>query len=85
LERAVKEGVHALVDVFAQLAHRALADARQPHRLHEVIDLARGHAADPGFLDHRDERALAGLAGFQEGREVGRAAAQLRDAQLQCS
>ena len=26
-ERAVEEGVHAVVDVLAQLAHRALADA----------------------------------------------------------
>ena len=60
-ERAVEERAHALVDVPAQLAHRALADARQPHRLHEIVDLAGGHAADPRFLDHRDQGALGGL------------------------
>ena len=75
-ERAVEEGVHALVDVAAQLADRALADARQPHRLHEVIDLACGHAADPGFLDHRDERTLGGLPRLQEGRDLSRGADQ---------
>jgi site-specific DNA recombinase len=82
-ERAVEEGVHALVDVAAQLAHRALANARQPHRLHEVVHLARRHAADPRFLDHRHQRPLGGLPRLQEGREVGRAAAQLGNAQLE--
>ena len=31
---------HPLVDILAQLAHRALADAAEPHGLHKVVDAA---------------------------------------------
>ena len=37
-QRAVQELADALVDVLAQLRHRALRDAVQPHRLHQLVD-----------------------------------------------
>jgi site-specific DNA recombinase len=80
---AVEEGVHPLVDVLAQLAHRALADPREPHRLHQLVHAPGRDAADPGLLDHGDQSALGGLPRFQEGREVGRPGPELGDAQLQ--
>ena len=61
-----------------------LRDAGKPHRLHQLLDPAGRDAADPGFLDHRDQRLLARPARLQERREV-RALAQLRDAQLERS
>src|SRR5829696_10425281 len=84
LKGPVKEGVHPLVDLLAQLRDLALRDAGQPHRLHEVVHLAGGNARDPCLLDHGDQRLLARLAGFQERREVG-TLAKLRDAQLKRS
>src|SRR5437879_10819029 len=74
--------MHALVDLFAQLGDLRLADPRQPHRLHQIVDPPGRHAADPGLLDHRDQRLLRALAGFEKGRKVA-ALPQLRDAQLQ--
>jgi len=50
--------------------------------LHQIVYPPGRHAADPGFLDHRDQRLLRGFAGFQKRREVA-ALPQLRDAQLQ--
>ena len=35
-KRALEEGVHALVDVLAELADRRLADARHAHGLHQT-------------------------------------------------
>ena len=55
---------------------------RQPHRLHQLVDPPRRHAADPGLLDHRDQRLLRDLPRLQERREVA-PLPQLRDAQLQ--
>src|SRR5215831_12469327 len=72
----------AFVDVFAQLGYLRLADAGQPHRLHQIVDPAGRHAADPGLLDHRDQRLLRALASFEKRREVT-ALPQLRDGQLQ--
>ena len=69
-QRAIQEGIHPVVDVLAQLAHRAFADAPQPHRLHQVVHPARRHAADPRLLDYRHQRLLRRFAGLQEGREV---------------
>src|SRR6202007_2706780 len=40
------------------------------------------HAADPGLLDHRDQRLLRALAGFEKRREIA-ALPQFRNAQLQ--
>ena len=54
----------------------------EAHRLHQLVDPAGRHAADPGLLDHRDQRLLGGLARLQERREV-RPLPQLRDAQLE--
>ena len=82
VQRPVEEGVDPLVDVFAQLGDLALRDAGEAHRLHQLVNPPRRHAADPGFLDHRDERLLGGLARLQEGREVG-TLAQFRDAQAE--
>src|SRR3954470_14901492 len=67
---ALEEGEHALVNVLAQLGDLALGDARQPHRLHEIVNSPRRDAGDPGLLDHGDKGPLGGLAGLQEGREV---------------
>src|SRR5438067_13597612 len=76
--------MHTLVDFLTEFGNLRLADPRQPHRLHQIIDPARRHAADPGLLDHRDQRLLRALAGFQKRREIA-AVPQLRDAQLQRS
>lgn len=78
-KRAVEEGIHAVVDVLAQFADRALADAGQPHRLHKVVDAPGRDAADPGLLDHRDQRLLRRLPRLKERREVA-ALPKLRDA-----
>jgi hypothetical protein len=82
LQRPVEEGVHALVDVLAQLRDRALADPGQAHRLDQLVHAPGGDAADPRLLDDGDERLLAHLPGLEEGREVA-ALAELGDAQLQ--
>ena len=55
---------------------------RQPHRLHQLVDPPRRDAADPGLLDHRDQRLLRDLPRLQERREVA-PLPQLRDAQLE--
>src|ERR1700720_915169 len=81
-ERPVEERMHALVDLLAKLGNLRLADPRQPHRLHQIIDPPSRHATDPGLLDHRDQRLLRALARFEKRREIA-ALPQLRDAQLQ--
>src|SRR5207248_11426209 len=67
-ERPVEEGIDPLVDVLAQLRDLALRDAEQAHRLHQLVDTAGRHAADPGLLDHHHQRLLGGLARLQEWR-----------------
>jgi hypothetical protein len=62
--------MHAFVDLPAQLGDLRLADPRQPHRLNQIVDTAGRHAANPGFLDHRDQRLLRTLAGFEKRREI---------------
>src|SRR5690348_2133335 len=76
------EGMHPLINLFAQLGDLRLADAGQSHRLHQIVDPPGRYAADPGLLDHRDQRLLRALARFQKRREVA-ALPQFRDAQLQ--
>jgi len=83
-KRPIQEGTHPLVDVLAQLGDRALADAAQPHGLHQVVHTPGGHAADPGLLDHRHQGFLRRLARLQERREVA-ALPQLGNAQLQAA
>src|SRR5262249_1695013 len=39
-DRAMEEGLHLLVDLFAQPADLALGDAAHPHRLDQVVDRA---------------------------------------------
>ena len=82
LQRAIEEGIDPLVDVLAELGNLALRDARQAHCLHQPVDAAGRHAADPGFLNDGHQCLLRGLARLEEGREVG-ALAQLGDAQAQ--
>src|SRR5207302_278834 len=82
VERPVEEGVDPLVDILAQLGDLAFRDAGQAHCLHELVDATGRHAADPGLLDHHDQRFLGGLARLQERREV-RALPQLGNAQAQ--
>src|SRR5207248_8509578 len=81
-EWPVEKRMHALVDFPAQLGNLGLADPRQPHRLHQIVDPTGRHAADPGLLDYRDQRLLRALAGFEKRREVA-ALPQFRNAQLQ--
>jgi hypothetical protein len=45
---AIEEGVHAIIGVAAELADRVLADAGQPHRLHQLVDAAGGDVAELG-------------------------------------
>jgi site-specific DNA recombinase len=71
LQRPLQEGVDALVDVLAQLGDRALGDARQPHRLNQLVDPPGRDAADPSLLDDGDQRLLAHLPRLEERREVG--------------
>jgi site-specific DNA recombinase len=82
LDWPIEKGIHALVDVLAELGNLALRDATEAHRLHQIVDPPGRHAADPGFLNDRHQRLLGGLARLQKGRKV-RALPQLRDAQAQ--
>ena len=69
-QRTVQELADPLVDVLAQLRHRALRDPAQPHGLHRIIDPSGGNTADPGLLDHRQQRLLRGLPRFEEARKA---------------
>src|SRR4051794_18411306 len=69
-ERAIEKRMHALVDLPTQLGNLRLADPGQPHRLHQIVAPPGRHAADPRLLDHRDQRLLRALAGFEKRREV---------------
>jgi hypothetical protein len=69
-ERPVEKGMHAFVDLLAQLGDLRFADPRQPHRLNQIVDTPGRHAADPGFLDHRDQCHFRALAGFEKRREI---------------
>jgi hypothetical protein len=66
----------------AELRHRALRDAAEPHRLNQFVDPARRDAANPRLLDHRHQRLLRGPPRLKEPREIG-ALPQLRHAQVQ--
>ena len=81
-QRTVQELADPLVDVLAQLRHRALRDPAQPHGLHQLVHAAGRDAADPRFLDHDHQRLLGGLAGLEEAREVA-ALPQLRHPQVE--
>jgi hypothetical protein len=82
VQRPLEERQHAGVDVLAQRRDLRLGDAGHAQRLDQFIDLARRHTLDPGFLDHRRQRLLGGLARFQKSRKVG-PLAQLRDLQVE--
>ena len=45
-------------------------DAAAQFSYHQFVDPPGRHAADPGLLDHCDQRLLRTLAGFQERREI---------------
>jgi hypothetical protein len=68
--------------ILAELRHRALRDAVQPHRLHQLIDAPGRDATNPRFLDYSHQRLLRGLAGLEKPREVA-ALPQLRHPQVQ--
>lgn len=57
-DRAVQELADALVYVLAELGHRALRDATQPHRLYQIVDAPGRDASDPCFLDDSDQGLL---------------------------
>ena len=44
--------VHPLVDLLAELGDLALGDPAHPHRMHQVLHLARRNASHPGLVDH---------------------------------
>ena len=71
LQRAFQEGADPLVDLLAELGNLRLRDAREAHRLHQVIDPPSRDTADPGLLDHGDQRLLGHSPRLQKGREVG--------------
>jgi len=50
-QRAVQELADPFIYVLAELRHRALGDAAQPHRLHQIVDAAGRDTADPGLLE----------------------------------
>lgn len=79
---AVEELADPLVDVLAQLRDGALRDPAQSHGLHQVIDAAGGHAADPRLLNDGHQRLFRGLSGFEKAGEVA-ALPQLRHLQVQ--
>ena len=81
-QRAVEELMHPLIYVFAKLGHRALGDAAEPHRLHQIFDLPRRDATTPCLLDHRHQRLLRRPARLQKAWEV-RPRPQLRHPQVQ--
>ena len=80
-DRTLQEGLHPLVDLLAQPADLALADAAHAERLHQIIHRARRDAVDVGFLDHGGQCLLGHEARLQEAGEVA-AFAQLGDAQF---
>jgi hypothetical protein len=82
LQRTVEEILHPLIDVLAQLRHRALGDAGEPHRLHQFVHPPGRDATDPGFLDDGDQGLLRGPAGLQEAGKI-RALPELRHPQVQ--
>jgi len=92
LERAAEEGVHAVADVLAQLAGRALADAVQAHGLDQAVHApGRGAAGRgeirrmcAGLLDHGGKGLLRRCARLRKGREAA-ALPQLGDAQMQAA
>ncbi|SDW83258.1 hypothetical protein SAMN05444006_10753 [Allgaiera indica] len=47
--------------VLAQLGHRALRDAAQPHGLHQAVAPPGGDAADPGLLERAMSRHWSAL------------------------
>ena len=78
----IKKGADALVDVLAELRHRALANPRKSHRLHQIVDAPGRNAPDPGFLDDRHQSLLRKLPRLEKRREVA-ALPKLRNAKLQ--
>ena len=81
-ERAVQELADTFVDVLAQLRHRALRNAAQPHGLHQLIDATGRDTTDPRLLDDGHQRLFRGLARFEKAREVT-ALTQLGNPQVQ--
>jgi hypothetical protein len=82
VDRPVEESIDPFIDILAELGNLALRNASQAHRLDQFVDPPGRDAADPGFLDHSDQRLLSGLARLQKRREV-RTLAQLGDAQAE--
>src|SRR5690606_38955990 len=80
LERPGPERLDLLVEAGRDARDLRARDP-QPQGLDQLVDLARGDAADVGLLDDVQERLLTALAGLQEGGEVA-ALAQLRDLQV---
>src|SRR5262249_58382366 len=81
LDRSLEEGLHPVVDLFAQAADLALGNAAHAHGLDQLVDRAGRDALDVSFLDHRRQSLLSHTPGLKEAGEVA-AAAQLGNAQL---
>ena len=58
------------VQLLAQPAHLALADARYPQGLHQIIHPPRRDALHVGLLNHGHQRPLGTLARLQQAGEV---------------
>jgi hypothetical protein len=58
------------VQLLAQPAHLALADAGHPQGLHEIIDPAGRNALHIGLLDHGHEGSLGAFARLKQAGEV---------------
>ena len=53
-----------------------------PHRLHQIVDLARRNALNPSLLHDGDERPFGGLARLQKRGEIA-ALAELRNLEVE--
>ena len=78
-QRTIQEGVYPVVDVAAQLADGAFADACQSHGLHQAVDTSGRHAANPvdpfcgSTLNDGHQGLLRHAARLQERGEVASA------------
>ena len=87
-ERPIEKGRHPLVDLPRFREGRLLHSLETCHLLIPDSPIACTRSstrrvdtpADPGLLDHRDQRLLRALAGFEKRREV--AASRFREGRL---
>ena len=69
IEFAGAEALHLGIQLFAQAADLALADAIQTQGFDQVVDTARAHALHVGLAHGRHQGSLRSLAGLQQARK----------------